>query len=180
MKLSENAKEWIKDICSALVISAVILFFMRPTIVKESSMSNTLLNNDYVFVSKQSYTLFGEMEHGDIIVFKSGLTTASGAKKLLVKRIIALPGDTISITGGKVYLNGEALDEPYTKDGYTSTEMDEITIPENKLFAMGDNRQNSADSRSKSVGLVDFDDVVGKVVFRLYPFDRMGSVYKQR
>ncbi|MBQ4371565.1 MAG: signal peptidase I, partial [Firmicutes bacterium] len=77
-----------------------------------------------------------------------------------------------------VYLNGEAIDEPYTKEGYTGTEMAEITIPEGRIFVMGDNRQNSSDSRSKSVGLVAFDDVVGKVVFRLYPFNKMGSVYK--
>ena len=178
MKLSENAKEWIKDIGTAIILSAVILFFVRPTIVKESSMSNTLLNNDYVFVSRQSYTIFGEMKRGDIVVFKSNMTSANGARKLLVKRVIALPGDTISITGGKVYLNGEAIDEPYTKEGYTGTEMAEITIPEGRIFVMGDNRQNSSDSRSKSVGLVAFDDVVGKVVFRLYPFNKMGSVYK--
>ena len=178
MKLSDNAKEWIKDIGFAVAIAAVILCFLKPVIVREQSMSNTLLNNDYVFVSRQSYTLFGEPEHGDIIVFRSNLTNTNGSKKLLVKRVIGLPGDTVAIKDGSVILNGEAIDEPYTRDGYTSSEMEEITVPENKIFALGDNRQHSSDSRSKSVGLVDFDDVIGKVVFRLYPFNKIGRVYK--
>lgn len=140
-------------------------------------MENTLQPNDYLFISKQSYQLFGDPQRGDIIVFHSVLTTAEGAEKLLVKRIIALPGDTISITGGVVYVNGEPQVEDYTKDGYTNTEMDEITIPEGKLFCMGDNRQNSRDSRDSLIGLVDESDVLGKAVLRLFPFSRFGGLY---
>ena len=175
--LSENAKEWIKDILIAIVVAFLVLQFIKPTIVQEHSMENTLKPNDYLFISKQSYHLFGDPQRGDIIVFHSVLTTADGAEKLLVKRIIALPGDTISITGGVVYVNGEPQDEPYTKDGYTNTEMDEITIPEGKLFCMGDNRQNSRDSRDSMIGLVDEDDVLGKAVLRLFPFSRFGGLY---
>ena len=175
--LSENAKEWIKDILIAIVVAFLVLQFIKPTIVQEHSMENTLQPNDYLFISKQSYHLFGDPQRGDIIVFHSALTTAEGAEKLLVKRIIALPGDTISITGGVVYINGEAQDEPYTKDGYTNTEMEEITIPDGKLFCMGDNRQNSRDSRDSLIGLVDEDDVLGKAVLRLFPFSRFGGLY---
>ena len=175
--LSENAKEWIKDILIAIVVAFLVLQFIKPTIVQEHSMENTLQPNDYLFISKQSYRLFGDPQRGDIIVFHSVLTTADGAEKLLVKRIVALPGDTISITGGVVYINGEPQDEPYTKDGYTNTEMDEITIPEGKLFCMGDNRQNSRDSRDQLIGLVDEDDVLGKAVLRLFPFSRFGGLY---
>ena len=175
--LSENAKEWIKDILIAIVVAFLVLQFIKPTIVQEHSMENTLQPNDYLFISKQSYRLFGDPQRGDIIVFHSVLTTADGSEKLLVKRIVALPGDTISITGGVVYVNGEPQDEPYTKDGYTGTEMDEITIPEGKLFCMGDNRQNSRDSRDPLIGLVDEDEVLGKAVLRLFPFSRFGGLY---
>ena len=175
--LSENAKEWIKDILIAIVVAFLVLQFIKPTIVQEHSMENTLVANDYLFISKQSYRLFGDPQRGDIIVFHSSLTTSDGSEKLLVKRIIAIPGDTISITGGVVYINGEPQDEPYTKDGYTNTEMDEIYVPEGKLFCMGDNRQNSRDSRDSAIGLVDEDDVLGKAVFRLFPFSRIGGLY---
>ena len=175
--LSENTKEWIKDILIAIVVAFLVLQFIKPTIVQEHSMENTLVANDYLFISKQSYRLFGDPQRGDIIVFHSSLTTSDGSEKLLVKRIIAIPGDTISITGGVVYINGEAQDEPYTKDGYTNTEMDEVYVPEGKLFCMGDNRQNSRDSRDPLIGLVDEDDVLGKAVFRLFPFSRIGGLY---
>lgn len=175
--LSENAKEWIKDILIAIVVAFLVLQFIKPTIVQEHSMENTLVANDYLFISKQSYRLFGDPQRGDIIVFHSSLTTSDGSEKLLVKRIIAIPGDTISITGGVVYINGEPQDEPYTKDGYTNTEMDEVYVPEGKLFCMGDNRQNSRDSRDSAIGLVDEDEVLGKAVFRLFPFSRIGGLY---
>ena len=175
--LSENAKEWIKDILVALAVAFLVLQFIKPTIVQEHSMENTLEPNDYLFISKQSYRLFGDPQRGDIIVFHSVLTTADGAEKLLVKRIIGLPGDTVFITGGVVYVNGEAQDEPYTKDGYTSTEMSEVTVPEGQLFCMGDNRQNSRDSRDPLIGFVDEDEVLGKAVLRLFPFSRFGGLY---
>ena len=175
--LSENAKEWIKDILIAVIVAFVVLQFIKPTIVQEHSMENTLHSGDYLFISKQSYHLFGEPQRGDIIVFHSSLTPSDGSEKLLVKRIIAVPGDTISITGGVVYINGEAQIEGYTKDGYTNTELEETYVPEGKLFCMGDNRQNSRDSRDSAIGLVDYDAVLGKAVFRLFPFSRIGGLY---
>ena len=170
-------KEWVKDLAIAVITAVLILQFIKPTIVQEHSMENTLVANDYLFISKQSYTLFGDPKRGDIIVFHSDLTTADGAEKLLVKRIIAIPGDTIYITGGVVYVNGQALDEPYTKDGYTDSEMAEVFIPEGKLFCMGDNRQNSRDSHDDAIGLVDESDVICKAVLRLFPFSRFGGLY---
>ena len=86
--LSENAKEWIKDILIAIVVAFLVLQFIKPTIVQEHSMENTLVANDYLFISKQSYRLFGDPQRGDIIVFHSSLTTSDGSEKLLVKRII--------------------------------------------------------------------------------------------
>ena len=171
--MSDNLKEWIKDIIIAVVIAVVILQFVKPTIVREHSMENTLASNDYLFVSKQHYR-FHDYERGDIIVFQSDLETSTGSKKLLIKRIIGLPGETVMITGGNVYIDGELLEEDYTKDGYTSSEMAVRTVPEGTLFCMGDNRQNSTDSRSESVGCVEFDRVVGKAFIRLFPFHSFG------
>ena len=177
MGLSENTKEWVKDILVAVVISVVILQFIKPTIVREHSMEDTLKENDYIIVSRQAYNLFGDPKRGDIIIFESDLKTETGEDKLLVKRIIALPGDTISIKDGLVIINGEQLLEEYTKDGYTATEMDEITVEEGCLFAMGDNRQNSMDSRDSRIGMVSIDSVIGKAFFRLYPFSKVGGLY---
>ena len=169
-------KEWIKDIVIAVIIALVIMQFIKPTIVKECSMQPTLYENNFIVLSRQAY-LFDKPETGDIIVFHTNLKTQTGQEKLLIKRIIGLPGDTINIKDGQVWINGELLDEPYTKEQYTSGFIDEEVIPEDSLFVMGDNRQNSADSRDPKVGLVKIDDILGKAVFRLYPFNEIGVLH---
>ena len=172
-----KTKEWIKDLATALIIALVFLQLLTPTLVREHSMENTLHQNDYLFVSRRHYSWFGnDLKRGDIITFDSELTTGLGMKKILVKRIIGLPGDNISISDGKVYINGEAQEEPYTKDGYTSTTMDEVTVPEGYIFVLGDNRQNSTDSRSPEVGFIDINRIRGKVVFRLFPISDFGTM----
>ncbi len=177
MKLSENAKEWIRDIAIAMALAAMILVFFKPTIVREHSMENTLRDGDYLLVSRQAYRLLGgKPEKGDIVVFSSELETVAGANKLLIKRVIGVPGDTIAINEGTVYVNGAALIENYTKDGYTASDMAELTVPDGSLFCMGDNRQNSTDSRDRRVGFVPMADVMGKAVFRLFPFSKLGSL----
>ena len=178
--MSENAKEWIKDIVCAVIIAVIILQFIMPTVVKEHSMENTFHEGDYLFVSKMSYKLGKDPVYGDVIVFQSDIVNQdNGSRKLLIKRVIGVPGDTISIDGQTVYLNGKALDEPYTKDGVTYTHLDEVTVPEGCLFVMGDNRQNSADSRDMiNVGFVEMNRVKGKVFLRLFPFNQIGGVYK--
>ena len=160
------------------LIAVIIAQFIQPTIVREHSMQNTLQPNDYLILSKMAYKFGGDVEYGDIVVFKSDVEQENGKKKLLIKRVIAKGGDTIAIADGQVYRNGEILNEPYIKDGYTNGGIDETTVPEGELFLMGDNRVVSIDSRSPEVGFVDEDLVIGKAVVRLYPFDQFGSVYK--
>lgn len=172
-----NILIWVRDIAIALLIAVLIMQFIKPTIVRQSSMENTLHQNDYIFLSKQAYS-FGTFKQGDIVVFHSSLPRDdTGGTKNLIKRIIGLPGDRVAIADGKVSINGEPIDESYTKDGFTAGEMDEVTVPADKLFVMGDNRQNSEDSRSPEVGFVAEDQVVGKAFFRLFPFNKIGSLY---
>lgn len=162
---------FIKDILIAVLIAAVILIFLKPIIVKQESMVPNFMSGDYLIISRQSYNLFGEVNRGDVIVFKSDLYDERGNQKNLIKRIIGLPGDKIKIAGGDVYLNGELLDEDYVNEPGVSGEMEEITVPEGHYFVMGDNRAVSEDSRNASVGPIDEDAIMGKVVIRLYPFN---------
>lgn len=164
---------WIKDIVIAIIIAALVIQFIKPTIVKESSMEPTLYANNYLFLSKQAYTLFSEPKRGDIVVFHTDLTTADGKEKLLIKRVIGLPGDEVAISEGQVYINGEAIEEPYLKDGFTPGYVEPVVVPEDSLFVMGDNRVVSIDSRSETVGCVKISEIVGKAVLRLYPFDQI-------
>jgi len=165
-----KVKEFLKDLAIAALIAIVILQFIKPTIVKESSMEPTLWENDYLFLSKQAYSFGGTPERGDIVVFHSDLRTAEGKEKLLIKRVIGLPGETIYIADGEVYINGELLDEPYIKS-YTTGYVEELEIPEGTVFCMGDNREVSLDSRSESVGCVSIDKIMGKAVLRIFPFN---------
>ncbi|MGI6752260.1 MAG: signal peptidase I [Anaerovoracaceae bacterium] len=168
-------KGWIKEIAIAIVLGFVILQFVKPTIVKEHSMEPTLHENDYIFLSKQAYR-FGAPGYGDIIVFHTDLVQQNGKEKLLIKRIVGKEGDRISISDGVVYRNDKPLEEDYTLEGYTYQPMEEVTVPKGALFVMGDNRQNSIDSRDESVGFLEIDKIVGQAVFRLYPFKDIGRL----
>lgn len=170
------AMEWIKDIAIAAIIAIIIVQFIKPTIVKETSMEPNFYENNYLFVYKMAYKLGGEPQKGDVVVFKSNLETKDGSKKLLIKRVIGVPGDTVDIKEGDVYLNGRRDTQAYTKDGTTVGQVDKLKVPKGKLFCMGDNRSVSIDSRYEQVGLVDEKEVVGKVVFRLFPFNKVGTI----
>jgi len=163
---------WIRDILIAVAIAAVILAFFKPIIIQQQSMEPNFYSGDYVITSRQAYNIFGDPQRGDIIVFKSDLYTDEGEAKNLIKRIIGLPGDTVEIIEGEVYLNGEMLNEEYIKEPGLSGEMEAITVPEGELFVMGDNRRVSQDSRSGAVGTISQDTIVGKVVVRVYPFSQ--------
>ncbi len=171
----KELREWIKDIIIAVIVAVIILQFIKPTFVKETSMLPTLQENNFLFLSKQAYH-FGKPKQGDIVVFHTNMKTETGAEKLLIKRVIGLPGDTISIEDGQVIINEEVLDEPYTLEGYTSGYIKDLVIPDDSLFVMGDNRQNSTDSRASNVGCVKTSAVYGKAVFRLYPFNEIGPL----
>ena len=94
--------------------------------------------------------------------------------KILIKRVIGVENDVMSIYDGNVYRNGVQLEEDYTLEGYTTGELYDYVVPENEVFVMGDNRSVSLDSRSAEVGAVSEDDIIGKAFFRLYPFSEIG------
>ena len=165
--------EWIRDIVVAIVIALIILIFLKPIIIQQESMEPNFYSGDYIITSRQAYTLFGDPQRGDIIVFKTDLQDEEGKDKNLIKRIIGLPGDVVSMKDGYIYINGELLDEPYVKEQGISDlviggDMDPVTVPEGELFCCGDNRGVSLDSRS--IGTIPIDSIVGKVKIRLYPF----------
>jgi signal peptidase I len=173
--INKNVLVWIRDILIALAIALVIMQFIRPTIVREHSMENTLHENDYIFLNKQAYR-FGDVHRRDIVVVHSLLESADGTSKNLIKRVIGLPGDRVAIRDGGVYVNGNRLDEPYTLDGYTEGEMEEVVVPDGMLFLLGDNRQGSADSRDPRIGFVPEEMIIGKAIFRLFPIGDVGTL----
>lgn len=167
-------KDFIKDIIIAVLVAIVLIQFVKPVIVKESSMENSFIEKDYLIVSKQSYT-YGDVERGDVVVFHSSLMDENGKEKLLIKRVIGLPGENVQITDGDVYIDGVMLKEDYTKDGFTTGDVN-ITVPEDEYFCMGDNRVVSIDSRNSDVGCVEKHNLMGKVVLRVFPFKKFGLI----
>ncbi|GAB6087377.1 signal peptidase I [Alkaliphilus crotonatoxidans] len=175
--MKKEIMEWIKTIALAVVIALIITTFIKPTIVRQHSMSPTLNEYDFLIINRLLYKR-DMPKHGDIVVFESNLKTNLGKNKLLIKRVIAVPGDELLIQDGVIFLNGEMLNEDYIA-AYTDGKYFEnrkITIPEGKIFAMGDNRNNSMDSRDEVIGLIDIDTIVGKAVLRLFPFNRIGLI----
>ncbi len=173
-KIKSELVEWGKIIVTSLVFAFIITQFIRPTLVRGESMYPTLEEDDYLIINRVSYKV-SEPEKGDIIVFKTELLQEDGKKKDLVKRVIATEGDHIKIEDSKVYVNGDLIEEAYIGENYTEGDVD-MTVPQDKVFAMGDNRERSLDSRYDDVGLVDEKDIMGKVMVRLFPFDKIGSV----
>ncbi|HHY90181.1 MAG TPA: signal peptidase I [Clostridiales bacterium] len=174
LKVKKEILEWIKTIAISVVVALVITTFIRPTLVKGYSMYPTLDQYDYLIINKIPY-MFHEPEKGDIVVFKSDLKSVDGKEKDLIKRVIAVAGDRVTVKNGKVYVNEKELDEPYIYSEYTPGEVD-LIVPEGTIFVMGDNRENSLDSRDERVGPIDVDMVRGKVLVRLYPFSKIGKV----
>lgn len=168
--------EFIEAIVFALAIFVVCyLFLFQPNQVKGRSMDPTFHDGEYILTDKISYRL-GLPKRGDVVVFRSPKNSDID----FIKRIIALPGERVKISGGKVFVNSLALDEIAYLDPsiYTGPESylgegQEITIPTGYYFVMGDNRSHSSDSRD--FGPVMPKEFVGKVFFRYWPIDRFGQ-----
>lgn len=161
---------WVKVLAAALILALIIRQFVFVLVwVEGSSMEPTLMNQERIIVTRYDY-IFGSPQRQDIVIchFPDGED-----KDNYVKRIIGLPGERIKIDDGVVYINGEALEEPYVV--YEKIQdMEEIVIPEDMYFVMGDNRFNSRDSRV--VGLIERSRIQGHVRYVFYPFEDRRSV----
>lgn len=172
--MKQEVVEWLKALLSSLIIVGLILFFIRPTLVKGDSMYPTIKEYNYLIIEKMSYR-FAEPDRGDIIVFKSELRENLFKNKDLIKRVVAKPGDNVRIFEGKVFLNDQLLEEDYINEPYTYGQLD-VVVPEGSVFVMGDNRGVSRDSRDDAIGFVDYDRIRGKIFIRLFPFKEIGLV----
>lgn len=182
--LSKEIIEWLEVAVTAITI-VIILFtlFFRVVTISGPSMQNTLHNNDKVVITNFAY----EAKPRDIVVVSRNVeNSVAGLEQSdepIIKRVIATGGQTVDIDFDKgiVYVDGKALDEPYistpTIDKY-EVEFP-VYVPEGYIFVLGDNRENSSDSRTTRIGengLIDSRYVLGHAVFRLLPFDRMGGL----
>jgi signal peptidase I len=188
--------EWIVVFVSAFTL----VMFLNVTVfattqVRQTSMKNTLIEGQHLFVEKVSY-LFGNPKRGDIIIFLDDKHNINYFSKYaiflkdvseifkpveaktnirLVKRVVGVPGDEVNIKNGEVYIDGELLDEPYIIGQTVKREISfPVTVPDDKYFVLGDNREASRDSRS--FGFIDKDQIEGKAVFRIWPINKIGVI----
>lgn len=159
------------DIVETVVLALVLFLGINAVSARVRvdgfSMNPTLMDGEFVLVNRLSYRV-GDMQRGDIIVFRS--TTNPDLD--LIKRIIGLPGDQVDIHDGQVFVNGKTLSEPYiaAAPNYRGS----WQVPEGHLFVLGDNRNDSSDSHQW--GLLPFENIVGKAVFIYWPFPEWGII----
>ena len=162
-------------LCVLGAVWLVITFVGQRTEVEGASMENTLHNGDNLIVDKLSYR-FHDPERFDIIVFPFQFQDNT----YYIKRIIGLPGETVTIRDGKIYLNGsdEPLEDVQTKETMVGS-FGPYTVPENSYFVMGDNRNNSSDSRTDMVGNIKRENIIGKAWLRIWPVSDFGILQHQ-
>ncbi len=172
-KVSSACYDWLEMFAeSILLVVTLLIFVFRVVSVSGSSMMNTLFHADRLVIKKWYY----EPQDGDIVVIRKG----QNLDKPIIKRVIATEGQTLKIDyeSGEIIVNGKTLSEPYIKEPMITKGDIEVPviIPKGYCYVMGDNRNDSWDSRFAVVGLIRNEDVIGKAVFRIYPLDRIGNI----
>ena len=152
----------------------VLLFVGQVAVVNGNSMQPNLHDGDLLIVQKLGYQ---SPQRFDIVVFDS----QDGSGTLYIKRVMGLPGETVQVADGVLLVNGEPLDEAYGLEPMASAGIaaEPLTLGADEYFVLGDNRNNSGDSRSDSVGPVQKDWIVGKALFRFWPVNEMGLLRHQ-
>ena len=164
--LGEEAKDWIISIVVAVVLACIIRqFVVELYIVDGPSMRPTLQSQERLVVNKFIYQ-FREPQKGEILVFQY----PRDPKRDFIKRVIATAGDTVEIKDGRVFVNDQLLNEDYILEK-TKSEYPKSTVPKGTIFVMGDNRNNSEDSRFADVGFVPLNLIKGKAMLVFWPFD---------
>lgn len=192
--LFNESVKWAVTMAGALIISLSLRSYVFASAeVRQCSMQDTLYEGQRVVENKISYK-YSKPERGDIVIINRKLESDSGNKiaaevaeivkgfyktdsDRLIKRVIGIPGDTIDIRDGYVYINGKLYEETYVK-GYTfrNSTIFPITIPEGYYFVMGDNRENSMDSRD--IGLIPNYEIEGRAAVRIWPLNKAGNIDK--
>lgn len=183
--LKQEIMSWVWTILSAVVIALLIrAFIAEPIRVDGTSMTDTLQNGEIVLVSKLDYR-FGSMQRGDVVIcrypgrMESSLPIGAAVSldhyTLFVKRLVALPGDTVEISSGVLYVNGEAVPNP-EKMGSVPRDYALRQLGEDEYFVIGDNRRTSHDSRSDDVGPISASAIMGKVKCVLLPLSKIRGV----
>ena len=176
-KSKSTAKEvldWILYIGIVLILSWLIVTFVGVrTVVDGQSMEPTLQDGNNLIVDKLSYR-FRDPKRYEIIVFPYKYEENT----YYIKRIIGLPGETVQVKNGEVYIDGEILGEDYGAEAMEDAGIasDPIELGTDEYFVLGDNRNHSSDSRDPSVGVLRREDLIGRAWIRIYPFDEMGCV----
>ena len=165
----------LRELVETVVLSLIIFLLIRQVVqnyrIESRSMEPNFYDSEFILVNKLAYKL-GEPGRGDVVVFNN----PSNTEQDYIKRIVGIPGDTVMIQGGEVFVNGQMLNEPYVnRPTEPRTQVSTWVVEPNSLFVMGDNRPNSSDSRSFPEQLSQ-DLMVGKAWLRVWPFDRLGLV----
>jgi signal peptidase I len=158
---------------SVALAVVLIVFIYQPVKVEGTSMMPGLTDQERIFVNKYEYKL-GEnnIHRGDLVVFHY----PKDPRESYIKRVVGLPGDSVRIVAGEVYVNGKKLDEPYVLDAYRDRDsMDMEVVPPGNYFVLGDHRNSSSDSRSW--GYVARDEIYGKAVLVYWPLTKIGRVH---
>lgn len=172
--------EFVLIIVTALVIALIIrMFLLQVFFIPSPSMDPYLKVNDKILVNKLAYK-FHDVERGDVVVFDAPKSIRTNKIKDLVKRVVALPGETVEgrCPDGEtsceleMYINGKKLEEPYLVDGIIQKPFGPVSVPSNSIFVMGDNRDDSEDSRF--FGPIAKSTIVGRAFFRIWPGSGFG------
>src|SRR5438552_12662573 len=166
-----EARYWLRDLVLAVLLSFIVIVFLyQPVQVEGTSMMPRLENHERIFINKFVYR-FEPIERGDIVVFWYPLDPS----KSYIKRVVGLPGDGVSISNGRVYVNGRRLEEPYLPPEYVDHQSYPTAVVEpDHYYVLGDHRESSNDSRVW--GTVDRRYIYGKAVFIYWPFSQFGSL----